>query len=308
VALIDSDEFIKLNPLDDFTNFIMDHLNTTWLQDNHTLAHTVPFLVQERNETVWDRITARKQLRQRMGLETTVTPLANNTTTGTGKADEPRRQEAQNASSLVLTVLSVLEQYSLKHGTLPCHAMSRRRYSAVVDKFPTLAKTLCRPALDPSIASYVSFNMSRLSTIQFLYFDPVEEWTKVLIDLRRIPSWSTTLSEIEQRQNPHRPLHNYCPGRLLMSMASLIEINHYVNFWHVYDGRRKQQREQRDGNNNTNNNNNNSSVARHRQWSQSAHHRYSVKCDQMHEWLNQFVQHFGMTKAMYLLSLESSSL
>ncbi len=271
-TLADTDEFIKLNPMDDFL-FDQLHNETSHVMDAITLEHALPHMAP--NETLWDRIEFRKRLRQRLGLDQLVSGNSSSVVS-------PQQHHS------VPSVLEVLEEYSLEHGTRPCHAMSRRRYSAVVENFTALAETICRPKLDSTIMD--SLNISKLSTIQFLYHVPplpfkYNEWAKVLIDLRRIPYHN--LSRVEHYRNPHRPLDE-CPRPYMPDAVSFIHANHYSMPWSDHIARRGANIKE-------------SLEEEKEMWSSFALARDHTRCDQIHGWLNDFVEEFGLAKAKLLL-------
>ncbi len=302
VALVDTDEYIQLNPLDDvlvkeFQNIItstttlaesVEFFNVTLRRFMEKSEMEIPLLHMAPNETLLDRVKARMQLRTTLGLDRTdiinwtlsLSPSSSVETT-------PRSHRATTLHSP--TVLDVLEDYSSQHGTLPCHSMSRRRYSVVMDNFTTLATTICRPPLDPRITA--AMNVSKLHTIQFLYHVPPHtfrhnKWSKVLIDVRRI-SYSQ-LARVEERRKTHAPLDE-CPGAYLPDIASLIRVNHYANPWSDYMTRRDAFGDH--------------IVIEHALWSWFAHARDFCTCGHIHNWLNEFVQTFGMENAKQMLLL-----
>jgi hypothetical protein len=260
LALVDTDEYIKLNPLDDTLNDEIYNKKKKFEPSARVLNDTDRYLTP--NETLWDRIAMRKTLRERLGLEK---PF--NTSSVTTK--QP-------------TVLQVLEEYSSRYGTLPCHCMSRLRFGAVTDNYTDLSQTLCQPKLKDDISE--ALNATKLSTVRFLYHAAPEkwkhnEWAKVLVDLRRIPPGS-----LANVANPHQPLKE-CPGLYVPDLASFIHANHYVNDWSVFGGRKGDTRQRK--------------VA---DWAKLAHVRDGVRCGQMHWWLNEFVEAFGLDLAKHLLA------
>lgn len=258
LALVDTDEYIKLNPLD-------DNLNAKFYEqqkplDTKLIKETQRYMVG--NETLWDRVAMRKSLRDRLGLETNVKKLS--------------------APAKIPTILDVLEEYSSKHGYLPCHSMSRRRYSAITDNYTQLAEKLCRPKLNLDVTA--ALNATKLSTIRFLYHAKPEswdhnEWAKALIDLRRIP-----LKSLDKVNNPHQPLQE-CPGLYVNDLASFIHTNHYINDLSVFAGRKGDTRKRKDSD-----------------WKKMGLLRDGVRCDQIHGWLNDLVEKFGVKKAQHLLA------
>jgi hypothetical protein len=272
-TLADTDEFVKLNPLDDFlvSKF---HNETSYVLDKDNIEAALPHMAP--NETLWDRIEFRKRLRLRLGLD--------QLTNGNPTSEVSPKQQLHS----VPTVLEVLEEYSSEHGTLPCHSMSRRRYSAVVENFTALADTICRPKLDLTIMD--SLNISKISTLQFLYHVPpltykYNEWAKVMVDLRRIPY--DQLSRAENRRNPHQPFDE-CPRPYMPDIVSLIHVNHYTMHWSDHVTRRGA--------------NVRESLEKEKEmWSSFAHARDHVRCDHIHGWLNDFVDEFGLEKARMLL-------
>jgi hypothetical protein len=276
VALTDTDEYIKLNPLDDFlvSKF---HNETSYDLDKDTIGAALPHMAP--NETIWDRIEFRKRLRLRLGL-------GQHAATGNWSVGISEQQRLESLP----TVFEVLEQYSSEHGTLPCHSFSRRRYSVEVDNFTSLAESICHPKLDSRIMNAI--NISKLSTIQFLYHVPPltfkhNEWAKVLVDLRRIPYGK--LSRVEYYVNPHMPLDE-CPRAFMPDIVSIIQANHYTILWSNHVARRgahiKESLEQEK-----------------EMWSSFAHARDHIRCDQIHGWLNDFVSEFGLDKAKLLLGI-----
>ncbi len=285
VALVDTDEYIQLNPLDDVLVKEFQNITTTTTTPelyNVTLLHRfmepsemeIPLLHMAPNETLLDRVKARMQLQKTLGLVSSV---------------DTKHPQHLATTLHAPTVLDVLEDYSSQHGTLPCYSMSRRRYSVVVDNFTTLANTICRPPLDPRIMA--AMNISKLHTIQFLYHVPPHtfrhnKWSKVLIDVRRI-SYSQ-LARVEERRKTHAPLDE-CPGAYLPDIASLIRVNHYANPWSEYMTRRDAF--------------GNHLVLERVIWAWFAHARDFCTCGHIHNWLNEFVQTFGMDKAKQMLML-----
>jgi hypothetical protein len=284
VALVDTDEYIKLNPLDDTWNQKIYHHSKrrTFVPNRKMISGTERYMAP--NETLWDRIHMRKSLRQRLGLDDGEAVLLQPPDASSSFHNSNNNSEITIKSPAIPTVLEVLEEYTYKHGTLPCHSISRLRYSAVTANHTLLSDTLCRPKLDAAVSD--SWNTTKLSTIRFLYHAaPHEykhnEWTKVLIDLRRISLRSLS----SKLANPHRPLKE-CAGMYAPDLISFIHANHYLSDWSVYDRRKGGDTQHR-------------KVA---DWDTMAHIRDGVRCDQMHGWLNEFVQTFGVTKAKQLLA------
>jgi hypothetical protein len=266
VALTDSDEYITPNPLDDKLNqrfFVNNQLKDVRLA-NLTSYQVGLFLGI--NETWRDRILARKKLRVQLGSE---------------------RADVVSAHGNVMpTALDVLVEYTKHHDGLPCHAMSRLRYSVVKDNFTALASSICNPILDNDITA--SINVSQLTTIQYLYHVKPEsyilnDWSKVLVDLRRIPYKS--LYRVKYYRNTHAPLDECSRPPLLPSMASLLRVNHYLHDFHAYTNRIGDPRRN----------------LKKRDWLEAAKAREGPTCHHMHGWLNVFVEKFGMNRAKYLL-------
>jgi hypothetical protein len=194
-----------------------------------------------------------------------------------------RSVDKQQPSSSIPTILDVLEDYSSRYGTLPCHTIPRLRYSAVTENWTTLAETLCHPKLNiPSS----SLNVSKLSTIRFLYHVPPENfehntWGKVMIDLRRLVHGS-----LRKVHTVHGPIEE-CIEPFFPDLLSLFRVNHYINDWSVFSGRVGDPRERRK-----------------EEWSEMSHARHGTSCYHMHGWLNDLVSKFGIDQARYLLGQE----
>jgi hypothetical protein len=261
LALVDTDEYIKLNPLDDSLN--KRYYFHKKKVDPKIVKETQRYMVN--NETIWDRIKMRKQLRQRLGLE-----------------PKSGKRSSSKEATKIPTVLQVLEEYSSKHGTLSCHVMSRLRYSAVKDNYTALADQLCLPKLDSNVTE--SLSATKLSTVRFLYHAAPQnwkhnEWAKALIDLRRLP-----FSSLAKVANPHQPL-KVCPGAYANDLISFIQTNHYINDLSVFAGRKGDTRQRKV-----------------EDWNKMAHLRDGVRCDQIHGWVNELVQTFGVKQAKHLLA------
>ncbi len=306
VAMIDSDEYITLNPLSDEENqrFYQHgnqqqqqaspiNRNVTW--DHEDLALRFLSGTIEKNETLWDRIAGRKMLRQRLGL------------------DQFASQEQELYSPLAsFTVLEVLEDYTAQHGTIPCHTMPRIRYSARIDENATWINTLCHPNVPSNITS--AMNTTTLSTIRYLYHMPPDQflhnaWGKVLIDVRRIPN------RFRRHLNPHLPLTGICPYARVPHQISLLRVNHYttkewgnnssgrpgdprhqgrksVDYEVIVPKTTKPRRKKKNikATNDSNMNNNDVIMT-----------TIKATCGHIHGWLNEFVIHVGMAQAKYLL-------
>lgn len=261
VALSDSDEYLKLNPLDDVLDkrFFPKGEKPKKELDNNTMVDSSHFLSS--NETWWDRVEARKTLRDRL------------------------KRDYDNNQSSIPTVVDVLESYTSHHSVPSCYAVARLQYSAVTDNFLDLAASVCRPKLNPDIVA--SMNISELTTIRYIYhanpdvFDH-NKWAKVLIDLRNYSIGS--LSQIKKQLNPHAPLDDCRRPPFIPDLVSLLRVNHYLNDVSVYVGRQDDPRRKKTSD-----------------WSISAHIRHRVTCDHMHAWLNELVDHFGIERAKELL-------
>ncbi len=276
VALADTDEYIKLNPLDDKNDlkyFPYDQpTNNQILLLDKDHSGQLRFLG---NETLWDRLLERKRLRQILALDRLPT------------------EELQNVT-FIPSVLDVLEDYSARHEIKPCFTMARIQYSAVMDNVTALASLTCRPRVNPTIAS--SMNVTELTTMRYLYhWNPdifhKHRWGKVLIDLRRIPPES--LLKVEQYRNAHAPLAECGRPPALADIVSFLRVNHYLHDFSVYTGRKGDPRT-------TNRGKANKKLA----WSRSAHGRDRVTCDHMAAWVNEFFEQFGIERAKALLGQE----
>jgi hypothetical protein len=275
LALTDTDEYIKLNPLDDENdmNYFPPGQPITNQVDNRTsFMNQLRFLG---NETLWDRVLERKRLRTILGLD------------HSHAEDVTRNAE-------IPTVLEVLENYSHQHMTKPCLTMARLQYTAVMDNVTTLANLTCRPTVDQSIAS--SMNITELTTMRYLYhYNPDSfmrnRWGKVLVDLRRIPPES--ILKLKQYHNPHAPLGECGRPPAVVDVISFLRVNHYLQDFTVYTGRKDDPR-------NTVRSDGNRKVV----WSLAAHGRDRITCDHMAAWVNEFVHHFGIEKAKFILGQE----
>ncbi len=301
VALTDIDEYIQLNPLDQHLKETFYNESAPALNDTNVQEGSV-FLAP--NETLWNRIAARKQLRHLLKLESSNQTVVNQnkdlqgvTSSDTPPPQQPQQPNTNISSTAVLpTVLEFLEEYSSQHGgnaSSPCHSFARRRYSAVADdNFTALASSICIPKLDPEIIE--SMNISHLVTIQFLHHvfpGDIEHnlWAKVLVDLRHIPYQS--LQRIIDYNNPHRPLDE-CRNAYIPDIVSILRANHYINHWNVHVTRR--------GTNHLGN-----ATTELKKWADVAHIRDYQTCDHIHGWLNDFVKQFGMERAKYLLGYQN---
>jgi hypothetical protein len=289
VALTDIDEYIQINPLDHHLNGKL--YDESAFEMNHPQVQQASVFLAP-NETLWDRVVARKQLRQRLKLD-----LSLQNQTGETNHPQPSDHNANSEAVVVPTVLEFLEEYSSQHGgnvSSPCHSFARRRYSAVADEnFTMLASSICMPKLDPQIIE--SMNISHLVTIQFLHHVfpgdwEHNRWAKVLVDLRRISNRS--LQRITVLNNPHQPLDE-CPDAYIPDLVSILRANHYINHWNVHVSRR--------GTSHLGN-----ATTELKTWAQVAHIRDYQTCDHIHGWLNDFVKQFGMEKAKYLLGYRNS--
>jgi hypothetical protein len=285
LALIDTDEYITLNPLDDATNEQLYNNQKNDKNSKPTLPVSARIMKESErymaaNETVWDRVNMRKQLRRRLGLD----PFVVSSTLNHSHSNESLAPLTANTEHLnIPTVLEVLEEYSAQHGTLPCHTMSRLRYSAVQDNYTALSQQLCRPQLHPEVTAQLN-TTTQLSTIRFLYHAAPQhwkhnEWAKVLIDLRRVSAQS--LCNVA---NPHQPLKDVCKGTYAHDMISFIRANHYINDLSVFAGRKGDTRPRNTAD-----------------WEKMAYLRDGVRCDHMHDWLNQLVDKLGMDKVKQVL-------
>jgi hypothetical protein len=163
-----------------------------------------------------------------------------------------------------------------------------------MDNFTTLSNLKCFPPIDPNIAS--SLNATELTTIRYLYHwspDSYEsnKWSKVLIDLRRIPLES--LSTAEDFRNPHAPISECGRPPEVADLASFLRINHYLNDFKVFTGRKGDPRAQEGVKGSK-------SVI----WARYAHGRVGITCDHIAAWLNRFVQQYGLERAKYMLGQE----
>jgi hypothetical protein len=284
VILSDSDEYLKLNPLDDPLNerFFGTSNRHRGQPIKDWKTEPSPAETQTRfvtsflgpNETWWDRVVARKTLRRTLGLD---------------HDDDPNQN---TSTSSLLTVTDVLDDYSSRHVIPPCFAVARLQYSAVMENFASLAAAKCHPPLNADIMA--SFNISKLTTIRYLYhakpgdFD-YNHWSKVLMDVRRYPT-TASFSQMRIRMNPHAPLYDCHRPPFMSDLVSLLRVNHYLNDVSVYTGRKGDPRQKQTSD-----------------WSMKAHLRHGVTCDHMHGWLNELVQQFGIEQATELLRLEEDS-
>lgn len=275
LALADTDEYIKLNPLDDKkdeTYFPQGELRTV-VFDSHTVQAQSRFL--GKNETLLDRLWEKKRLRHILGLDRSPT-------------------ENQTTPFKIPSVLEVMEDYASRHEINPCQTMARLQYSAVMDNINTLASSICHPTVEPSIAS--SLNVSQLTTMRYLYHYGADDftsnrWGKVLLDLRRIPA--SSLGTIGRFRNPHAPIVECGRPPAVADVISLLRVNHYLNDFSVYTGRKGDPRA-KDG----------VRGSKKLMWSRLAHGRSEVTCDHMAAWLNQFVHMFGIHRARLMLGQE----
>lgn len=278
VALIDTDEYIQLNPLDDNLDRHMfgEGQGRSSFLDANVINKTSLFMSP--NETLWDRISERKRLRQILGLDQS--GLAATTRFRAVKQQKP-----------IPTVLNVLDDYTSKHGSLACHIMPRLRYSAVTDNLTSLARRLCRPQLDPTIVSAAWNATNQLSTIRFLHHVPPNRfehngWGKVLVRLGSI-----SFKSLRKMGTPHKPLPECVGPPYIPNMASFLRVNHYINDYQLYTKRKGDARRQQGR----------GGQQQRMDWSKSAHARDRATCDHMYGWLNQFVNQFGIARAQQLL-------
>ncbi len=269
VALIDSDEYIQLNPMDDAEDEQFYKNSTTNLQQQQTHELEGAVLQSMRylsaNETLWGRIHTRKMLRDRL------------------RSGRRSANKSFALSTLELpTVMEVLEAYSSRHGTLPCFTMARVRYGAVKDHVAELATNICHPTLNPDVTS--SLNVSGLSTIQLFYhanpaYDKLNRWAKVLLDLRRIPLHIAS----RVNNNPHVPIRHVCAGNFIHHEVSLLRVNHYLSSFKVRKGDPRNLQDI---------------------WSTFAHIRDRTSCGHIQGWLNAFCDQFGIDTARYMLGMD----
>lgn len=268
VALIDSDEYIQLNPLDDAEDEQFYKNSTTNPQHQQIYELESGVLKSMRylsaNETLWGRIHTRKMLRDNL------------------RSGRRSANDSFDLSTLEIpTVMEVLEDYSSRHGTLPCFTMARVRYGAVKDQVAELATNICHPTLNPDVIS--SLNVSGLSTIQLFYhadpaFYELNRWAKVLLDLRRIH-----LQQVSRIKNPHVPIRQVCAGNFIHHEVSLLRVNHYLSRFNVRKGDPRNLQDI---------------------WSTFAHVRNRTSCGHIQGWLNAFCDQFGIDAARYMLGMD----